>query len=292
VDGNGVSDVMFLWTGYNYAEGYWMNGTSEWRSTMAIHPAEWETLGCYDMTGDGKADSVLVGNVEIGGNKGAYIGYYADANDTDDNWVNIDYLNNNAGVNWINKIGNLTGGAANSIVWYAPDLYTLGAWTDGTANWVTITGTFGGDWTLVGCGDFDGDGKDSILMTAGGAMYYAADLDGTVKSMGDANWSGWEVRAIGDFKGDGKEDLVLFHKELGSMVMCADGNLDDFTSIGQLDAIDWFVVGAGDYNGDQQDDLLVRQYSTGMLGYYSGGDVANGWVELGRGVDMNWTVIA
>ena len=292
IDGNGISDVMFVWTGYNYAEGYWMNGTSEWRSTMAIHPAEWETLGCYDMTGDGKADSVLVGNVEIGGNKGAYIGYYADANDTDDNWVNIDYLNNNAGVNWINKIGNLTGGAANSIVWYAPDLYTLGAWTDGTANWVTITGTFGGDWTLVGCGDFDGDGKDSILMTAGGAMYYAADLDGTVKSMGDANWSGWEVRAIGDFKGDGKDDLVLFHQELGSMVMCANGNLDDFESIGQLDAADWFVVGAGDYNGDKKDDLLVRQYSTGMLGYYTGGDVQNGWVELGRGVDMNWTVIA
>jgi len=259
---------------------------------MSIHPAEWEVLGCYDMTGDGKADSVLVGNVEIGGNKGAYIGYYADANDTDDNWVNIDYLNNNANVTWINKIGNLTGGKANSIVWYAPDLYTLGAWTDGTSNWVTITGSFGAGWTMVGCGDFDGDGKESVLMTAGGAMYYAADLDGTVTSMGNANWSGWEVRAIGDFKGDGKDDLVLFHQELGSMVMLADGNLDDFESIGQLDATDWFVVGAGDYNGDQQDDLLVRQYSTGMLGYYDHGDVANGWVELGRGVDMNWTVIA
>ena len=51
------------------------------------------------------------------------------------------------------------------------------------------------------------------------------------------------------------------------------------------------MVGAGDYNGDQQDDLLVRQYSTGMLGYYSAGNM-NLWTELGRGVDMNWTVIA
>jgi len=51
------------------------------------------------------------------------------------------------------------------------------------------------------------------------------------------------------------------------------------------------VVGAGDYNGDQQDDLLVRQYSTGMLGYYISGDTSQ-WVEMGRGVDMNWTVIA
>jgi hypothetical protein len=49
--------------------------------------------------------------------------------------------------------------------------------------------------------------------------------------------------------------------------------------------------GAGDYNGDTKDDLLVRQNSTGMLGYYSGGDL-NSWVEMGRGVGMEWTVIA
>ena len=63
-------------------------------------------------------------------------------------------------------------------------------------------------------------------------------------------------------------------------------------SLAQLDAEDWFVVGAGDYNGDQKDDLLVRQISTGMLGYYSGGNMETGWIELGRGVDMNWTVVA
>ena len=248
------------------------------------------------MTGDGKADSVLVGNVVVEGRKGAYIGYYADAIDAIDGstWVNIDYLNHEANITWINKVGNLTGGKANSIVWYAPELYTVGAWTDGTSNWVTMTGSFGGDdWTLVGCGDFDGDGKDSVVMSgANGTYFYTADLDGTVTSMGNANWVNWEVRAIGDFSGDGKDDMVLFHKELGSMVMLLDGSLDNFESIGQLDANDWFVVGAGDYDGDKKDDLLVRQYSTGMLGYYTSGDVANGWVELGRGVDMNWTVIA
>jgi hypothetical protein len=84
---------------------------------------------------------------------------------------------------------------------------------------------------------------------------------------------------------------VLFHRESGAMVLCADGNMDSYTTIGQLDAQDWFVVGAGDYNADAKDDLLVRQYSTGMLGYYNSGDTSQ-WVELGRGVDMNWTVIA
>ena len=302
IDGNGVSDVMFVWTGEhgdgNYQHGYWMNGTSEWQSANSNHPAEWDNLGCYDMTGDGKADSVLVGNVEVGGVKGAYIGYYADANDLPDGstWVNIGYLTNEENIDWKNKVGNLTGNAsgANSIVWYAPELYALGAWTDGTENWVSMSSTFGGDdWTLVGCGDFNGNGKDSVLMSGlNGKYLYAAGLDGTSASLGSANWSGWEVRAIGDFAGDGKDDLVLFHNDTGSMVMCANGNVDDFVSIGQLDANDWFVVGCGDYNGDAKDDLLVRQISTGMLGYYSGGNMETGWVELGRGVDMDWTVIA
>ena len=293
VDGNGVSDVMFQYTGGDYQLGFWMNGTNEWRGNGLPHPAEWEVLGAYDMNANGKADAVLVGNVEVGGVKGAYIGYYADSDDADANWINIGYLTNAEDYVWKNKVGNLTGGSANSIVWYAPELYALGAWTDGTDSWVTLSNNFGGDaWTLVGCGDFDGDGKDSVVMSYnGGQLFYAVGIDGTPKGLGSSNWSGWEVRAIGDFAGDGKDDMVLFHHDTGSMVMCADGNVDDFVSIGQLDANDWFVVGAGDYNGDQQDDLLVRQYSTGMLGYYASGDTTQ-WNVLGYGVGMEWTVIA
>ena len=125
-----------------------------------------------------------------------------------------------------------------------------------------------------------------------GQLYYVIDIDGgTPQWLGSSDWRGWEIRAIGDFKGDGRDDVVLFHKDTGSMVMCADGSFDDFKSIGQLAADDWFVVGAGDYNGDAKDDLLVRQYSTGMLGYYVSADQSQ-WVEMGRGVGMEWTVIA
>ncbi|MBO7089276.1 MAG: hypothetical protein J6W70_05170, partial [Lentisphaeria bacterium] len=51
IDGNGISDVMFVWTGEhgdgNYQHGYWMNGSSEWQSANSNHPAEWDNLGCY-----------------------------------------------------------------------------------------------------------------------------------------------------------------------------------------------------------------------------------------------------
>ena len=291
-DGNGVSDVMFVWTGNNYAHGYWMNGSSEWWSANAPSvSAEWDNLGSYDMSGDGKADAVMFGNVVVNGAKGAYIGYYQDGDDAD-GWVRIGYLDNSSDVAWRNCVGNLTGGTANSIVWFAPEYCALGAWTDGTENWVNMSASFGNEWTLVGCGDFDGDGRDSVLMSfGGGQIFYSADLNGATAKMGSLNWSGWDVRAIGDFAGDGRDDVMLFHKDTGSMVILENGSADDFASIGQLDPNDWFVAGCGDYDGDGADDLLVRQYSTGMLGYYSNGDQSK-WGELGRGVDMNWTVIA
>jgi hypothetical protein len=272
-----------------------MNGTSTWQSANATHPSNWDNLGNFDMTGDGKADSVLFGNVDAYEVPSAYIGYYKDGIDTDENWVTIGFLTNVAGIAWQNKVGNMTGNESgvNSIAWYAPELGSVGVWTDGTENWVQLNGAFMEGWTLAGMGDFDGDGKDSVVMSYnGGQFLYTVGIgDEAPTSLGSANWSGWELRAIGDFSGDGKDDIVLFHGEYGAMVMLADGSLDNYTSIGQLDKNDWFVVGAGDYDGDKQDDLLVRQYSSGMLGYYSSGDMAQ-WNVLGYGVDMNWTVIA
>ena len=299
IDGNGVSDVMFVWTGEhgdgNYQHGYWMNGTSEWQSANTGHPSNWDNLGNFDMTGDGKADSVLFGNVDAYEVPSAYIGYYKDGIDTDDNWVTIGFLTNAAGIAWQNKVGNMTGNESgvNSIAWYAPELGSVGVWTDGTENWVQLNGAFMDGWTLAGIGDFDGDGKDTVVMSYnGGQFLYTVGIgDSEPKSLGSANWSGWDLRAIGDFSGDGKDDIILFHKEYGAMAMLVDGNSDNYQSIGQLDAKDWFVVGAGDYNADGKDDLLVRQYSTGMLGYYVSADQSQ-WVELGRGVDMQWTVIA
>ena len=44
-------------------------------------------------------------------------------------------------------------------------------------------------------------------------------------------------------------------------------------------------------SADQTDDLLIRQYSTGMLGFYSADDTSQ-WGEMGRGIDMAWTAIS
>ena len=197
----------------------------------------------------------------------------------------------------MNEVGNLTGNAGkNSIIWHSTDLGVLGAWTDGTDNWVSLGIGYKDDWTMAGCGDFNGDGKDSVLMSFMGAAYYTVDIDGTgtdgVATLLTTSDSNWTVRATGDFSGDGKDDIVAYNASASLVAMWGDGDaVNPWSLLGMLDKNDWFIVGAGDYNGDKKDDLLVRQKSTGMLGYYASGNLEQ-WNVLGYGVDMNWTVIA
>ena len=287
IDGNGVSDVMFQYK-VDHQIGFWMNGSNTWKGQGLPEPAEWEVVGAYDMNANGKADVVMLGNVTVNGVKGAYVGYRKDGDMS--TWENISFLNNPDNIQWNVKVGNMTGNAGkNSIVWHAAELGAVGVWTDGTDNWVSISGGFDKNWTMLGTGDFNGDGKDEILFQ-NGTNFYTTDINSNFASLGGFG-TGWEVRAIGDFSGDGKDDLVLFHKDTGSVVKLENGQTSSYASLGQLDANDWFIVGAGDYNGDGKDDLLVRQYSSGMLGYYANGDFSK-WNEMGRGVDMNWAVIA
>ena len=293
VDASMKSDILFQYTGGDYQTGYWMNGTNTWKGQGTPHDKKWKCLGAYDMNGNGKADTVYIGNVTVNGAKGAYIGYYADGVETDANWRNIGYLSNSDGIVWKNAVGNFTGTyARNDIVWHAPSLGVLGIWTDGTMNWKSLGSGFDSKWAVVGTGDFNGYGMDSILMSLdGGTNYYAVDVNGAITHMGFSS-TGWKVVAIGDFYGDGREDVIAFNETWGLVDVWSDGQTWVDVNIGQLDAKDWFVAGAGDYNGDGRDDLLVRQKSTGLLGYYSGADMKSGWKTLGYGVSNAWTVIA
>ena len=192
----------------------------------------------------------------------------------DGGWRTVGTLNNPDGIDWKYQAGNLTGSGTASVVWHAQELGALGVWTDGTDNWTAVDGWFDANWTMLGCGDFDGDGKDSVLMSLYGGLFYSVDLDGTLASLGDLNWSGWEFGAVGDFAGDGRDDIVLLHRESGTVVMLADGNADSFERLGQLDASDWNIAGAGDFDGDGKADLLVRQTSTGIAGAYASADMS------------------
>jgi len=301
IDGNDVSDVMFVWETNNQI-GYWMNGQPVWQGSLLSQPSDWNVFGSYDMNGDRKADAVMIGNGIIRKNadmediEGVYVGYYSGGDDQPDGstWVTLGFLENPDHYTWENAVGNLTGNG-NSLVWFAQEQGILGIWLDGTDDWLQINDAFLGEqWTLAGCGDFDGDGLDSILMCYNGHQYYYANLDGTFGQLSAENtiWSGCEVRAIGDFSGDGIDDIVLYAKETGSIYLLNNGNPDDYTPLAQLSAATWDLVGSGDYDGDHIDDLLIRQNEGSFaIGYFSGTDKTL-FHEIGCGIHSDWSVIA
>ena len=67
------------------------------------------------------------------------------------------------------------------------------------------------NWTIVGTGDFNGDGKSDILWrdTSGTVAIWLMNGFANVGSGGSRNGANhWSVAETGDFNGDGKSDIL------------------------------------------------------------------------------------
>ena len=79
------------------------------------------------------------------------------------------------------------------------------------------------DWRVAGVGDFDGDGKDDVLLRHSGThrwLQYKMNgrshvLAGSGIVEGLPEDASWEVAGVADLGGDGKGDLVLRHATSG-----------------------------------------------------------------------------
>ena len=110
--------------------------------------------------------------------------------------------------------------------WLTQDDYTM-SWTD--------LDTLSEGFEIVGCGDFDGDGVDDVLLKKG--SYYGAWLveDGSVRAwMGLGDLGDVTVEQIGDFDGDGIDDL---------RIRTADGDLGAMLVKGEDDLV-WHYYGS------------------------------------------------
>lgn len=140
-----------------------------------------------------------------------------------------------------------------------------------------------GKWDIVvnGSGDFNGDGRDDLLLqdheTGQLAAWLSTADGGHVNSTGGNGLltSDWEVVGVGNFNGDGQEDILIRNinpessgygdifvfgqDETGSI----DTNL--ITYLGR--ATDgWAVKGIGDFDGNNCDDILFVYEGTPAAG--------------------------
>ncbi len=153
--------------------------------------------------------------------------------------------------------------------------------------------TFDPSFTIVGVGDFNGDGKaDLVWHRASDGVSEIQFLNGTTSIGGGViNSPGfnadWQIVGVGDFNGDGHSDLV-FHRAsdglteiqfLNGTTPIGGGVINDPT----FQTPDWQVVEVGDFNGDGHPDLVFHDTATSVTAI----EFLNGLTPIGGGVINN-----
>ena len=124
----------------------------------------------------------------------------------------------------------------------------------------------GAGLTVVGTGDFNGDGKDDVLvrLADGTLREWLGQPDGSflgnVSNVNVNPGAGWTVAATGDFNGDGKSDILwrLADGSVREWLGQSDGSFIENSNVNFNPGPGVTIVGTGDFNGDGKDDVLVR----------------------------------
>ena len=128
-------------------------------------------------------------------------------------------------------------------------------------------------WSVIGTGDFNGDGMSDILWrntttdTVGIWL-----MNGTTwLSPRCPNWvlaPRWQVAGTGDFDGDGMTDIVSQNSNANLRSGSWTVTNAVTTGITVLCRPAWSVTGTGDFNGDGIADLLWFNTSTNAVGIW------------------------
>ena len=104
-----------------------------------------------------------------------------------------------------------------------------------TDNWGVVAQALSTSWQVVGTGDFNGDGRDDMLLrhTSGTLTNWLGTANGGFVD----NWgvfsqalaTEWQVEGTGDFNGDGRDDMLLRHSSgtLTNWLGTANGGFTD-----------------------------------------------------------------
>ncbi|MEU6138630.1 FG-GAP-like repeat-containing protein [Nocardioides sp. NPDC047086] len=217
-----------------------------------------------DITGDGKADLILVRNDGSAGiRKGRGDGTFAAV------YKNLS-TSTFKGVSKITATGNIGGTSHNDLVGKNAKGYLV-RYTGNGAGGFTRAGTtrsLSGFDKLAATGDVNKDGKRDLIGRKSGALYYfkgsgSATFGSPIKlATQSPSWSSLvQISGYGDFTGDGRGDLIGRDGSNRGWIYPASGS-GFGKPLGPFSGVDKTLVGAVNLVGNSLPDLMMRSGST------------------------------
>jgi FG-GAP-like repeat len=309
-----ASDVFWL-NGDGTLAAWTASGQQQvtYEGSPATPDASWSVAGIGVFNGDGKAD-VLWHNTS-----GTLVDWTMNGSQiTASQAITLQGQIAAPDASWsIAGIGDFNGDGKSDILWRGAN----GALIDWTMNGSQITASQSlsmqgvqvspdASWSIVGVGDFNGDGKSDILWRDANGTLIDWTMNGSqITSSQDVTLGGspvmpdesWSIAGIGDFNGDGKSD-ILWRNTNGTLIdWTMNGSqvvsMQEVTLQGSPATPDasWQIAQIGDFNANGKSDILWRNSDGALADWTMNGAQIAATQETGLQASAGasaWTTLA
>ena len=265
---DGDSDLLFHNNNGDIQIWLMNSGTVKSKLDLGILNNEWSIVGTGDINGDGTTDILLrnnTGDLQAWLMKAGAISSIVDLGVVSNAWTVV-------------GTGDFNGDGKTDILWRnangAVEIWFMDPAGSGKHTSSASLGIIANAWTIVGTGDFNGDGTADILWhNTNGAASMWLMKSGAVSSkvsIGSVGTS-WTIVGTGDFNGDAKTD-ILWHNSSGAAViwfMGASGRTST-ASFGPVPTA-WSVVGTSAFSGGDSDMLWRNANGATEIWFMSAG---------------------
>jgi hypothetical protein len=157
--------------------------------------------------------------------------------------------------------------------------------------------TVGTTWSIVGDGDYNGDGFQDILWRSStGQMAIWLMQGGTrianlaLPTVSDSNWT---VVGDGDYNCDGVSDVLWRNISTGANAIWQINGGQQTANFGVLTVsnTDWVVIADGDFTGDGKADILWRNTESGVVALWEMDGAAREFNRYVATVSTDWVVV-